>query len=316
MKRALSFFQSTIKKNRMSHLYLIEGPKGAGKLTLSFLVSVELLKRKGEDEQRLLNQVRNLHHPNVVLIKPDGQSIKKEQILVLQTEFSKTSLVEGARVYIIDEIEKMTPAAANSLLKFLEEPEGKRTYGFLLTENIDAVLDTIKSRCQLIHLIGIDKKEIRQSLLTKGVSPLLSEVLPEITNNTDEALELVDYSCVVEIANFIKKISIDWLNPEVIMRLDYASAMPQTLSNRDWYRTFNNILLLFFADIIRYKVHREIIFESLRPEIQAINAKLTLKELELITTQIETHISRIGAAIDIGLYYQKLLQDLDKGRKL
>lgn len=46
MKRALSFFNSTIKKNRMSHLYLIEGPKGAGKLTLSFLVSAELLKRK------------------------------------------------------------------------------------------------------------------------------------------------------------------------------------------------------------------------------------------------------------------------------
>ena len=53
MKKALSFFTSTINKKRMSHLYLIEGPKGAGKLSLSFLVSVELLKRKGEDEEQI-----------------------------------------------------------------------------------------------------------------------------------------------------------------------------------------------------------------------------------------------------------------------
>ena len=58
MKRALSFFNSTIKKNRMAHLYLLEGPKGSGKLTLSFLVSAELLKRKGEDQERLLAQIK------------------------------------------------------------------------------------------------------------------------------------------------------------------------------------------------------------------------------------------------------------------
>ena len=61
----------------MAHLYLIDGPKGAGKLTLSYLVSAELLKRKGEDEQRLLNQIKNQIHPNVIVISPDGNVIKR-----------------------------------------------------------------------------------------------------------------------------------------------------------------------------------------------------------------------------------------------
>lgn len=316
MKKALSFFNSTIKKNRMSHLYLIEGPKGAGKLLLSFLVSVELLKRKGEDEQRLLEQIKKLNHSNVILINPEGNSIKKEQILTLQNEFAKTSLVDGARVYIINEIEKITQAAANSLLKFLEEPEGKTTYGFLLTENISSVLQTIQSRSQIIHLIGIDKLEIKEELISKGVKPLIAEILPEITNNTAEAISLVDYVPVIEITEFLEKLSDDWLNKEIIYSIDYSKLLNETRSDNQWYKSFANILLLFFTDIIRYKVHRTITFESLRSEIQKISAKFSLNDLEIITSILEDHINKLRVPVNLNLYYQKLLQDLDKERAI
>lgn len=316
MKKALSFFNSTIKKNRMSHLYLIEGPKGAGKLSLSFLVSVELLKRKGEDEQRLLEQIKKLNHSNVILINPEGNSIKKEQILTLQNEFAKTSLVDGARVYIINEIEKITQAAANSLLKFLEEPEGKTTYGFLLTENISSVLQTIQSRSQIIHLIGIDKLEIKEELISKGVKPLIAEILPEITNNTAEAISLVDYVPVIEITEFLEKLSDDWLNKEIIYSIDYSKLLNETRSDNQWYKSFANILLLFFTDIIRYKVHRTITFESLRSEIQKISAKFSLNDLEIITSILEDHINKLRVPVNLNLYYQKLLQDLDKERAI
>ena len=316
MKRALSFFNSTIKKNRMSHLYLIEGPKGAGKLTLSFLVSAELLKRKGEDEARLLNQIKKLNHPNVILIQPDGNSIKKEQILTLQSEFSKTSLYSGARIYIIEDIEKITQAGANSLLKFLEEPEGKTTYGFLLTENLSQVIDTIQSRSQIIHLVGIHKIEIKQALIAKDVNPLISEILPEITNNIEDAVSLVNHPSVLEIAEFIKKLSTDWLNKEIIFQLDYIDFISETKADLDWNKSYLNLVLLFFTDLIRYKVHRTITFESLRSDIQKISAKLSLNELEVITSKIREHINRLRVPININTYYQKLLLDLDRERKL
>lgn len=314
MKKALSFFTSTINKKRMSHLYLIEGPKGAGKLSLSFLVSVELLKRKGEDEERLFEQVKNLKHPNVILIQPDGASIKKEQILLLQSEFSKTSLVEGARIYIIKDIEKISSAAANSLLKFMEEPEGKKTYGFLLTENVSAVLQTIISRSQTIHLSGIDKKEIKTNLINKGVAALTAEILPEFTNNTEEAFKLIDHPVILDIADFLKSIAKDWQNSSVIMALDYTKKLESVRADREAYRLFSNILLLFFTDVIRYKVHRSLTFESLRTDIQAISARHTMIELETITTKLEKNINRQKTYINLELYYQNLLQDLDGER--
>lgn len=315
MKKALSFFTSTIKKNRMSHLYLIEGPKGAGKLTLSFLVSVELLKRKGEDEKRLLEQVRKLNHSNLILINPKGNSIKKEQILTLQNEFSKTSLVGGARIYIINEIEKITTPAANSLLKFLEEPEGKKTYGFLLTDNLSAVLQTIKSRSQIIHLVGIDKKEIKKDLIDNGIEPLLAEILPEITNNTEEALTLVEHPAVLEMKDFIESMSRDWLNQEVIFSIDYAKKINDARADYDWYRAFSNLVLVYITDVVRYKVHRALTFESQRAEIQKISAKYSLTNLETISSKLEENINRQRVSLNLGLYYQKLLQDLDKERR-
>lgn len=62
--------------------------------------------------------------PDVVEVAPDGASIKVDQIRFLKAEFSKSG-VEGTRkIFIISDAEKMTASAANSLLKFLEEPSG------------------------------------------------------------------------------------------------------------------------------------------------------------------------------------------------
>ncbi|MGI6781746.1 MAG: hypothetical protein ACOX56_02845 [Acholeplasmataceae bacterium] len=316
MKWALSFFNSTIKKKRMSHLYLLEGPKGAGKLNLSFLVSTELLKRKGEDQERLFNQIKKLNHPNVILVQPEGNSIKKEQILNLQNEFSKTSLYAGARVYIIEDIEKITQAGANSLLKFLEEPEGKTTYGFLLTENLSQVLQTIQSRSQIIHLVGINKLEIKNELIQKGVNQLISEILPEITNSIEQAINLIEYPPVLEIAEFIEKLSNDWLNSDIIFGIDYSDLLQETKADTEWYKSFMNILLMFFTDLIRYKVNRTITFDSLRSEIRKISAKLSLDDLEKITSKIKENINRLRVPVNIHTYYHKLLLDLDKERNL
>jgi DNA polymerase-3 subunit delta' len=248
------------------------------------------------------------------LIQPDGNSIKKEQILNLQNEFSKTSLYAGARIYIIEDIEKITQAGANSLLKFLEEPEGKTTYGFLLTENLSQVLDTIQSRSQIIHLVGIHKQDIKQALVQKDASPLISEILPEITNSIEDAVGLINYQPVLEIEEFLKRLSQEWLNKDIYFQLDYVDLVNETKSSLDWYKSFLNLVLLFFTDLIRYKVHRTITFESLRSDIQKISVKLSLTDLEEITSKIKKHINRLRVPVNINMYYQMLLIELDKER--
>lgn len=154
----LNQFKKAIVKDRLSHLYLFTGPKGSGKKELAYEIANALLLKKPEGAQ----QLKESGHVNLMYIEPSGQNIKKEQIADLQSEFSKTSLTAGARVYIIDEVDKLSTAAANGLLKFLEEPLSKQTIGFLLSDNPEQVLPTIQSRSQIIFLKPRSEHELTE----------------------------------------------------------------------------------------------------------------------------------------------------------
>ena len=80
--------------------------------------------------------------------------IKKQQIVDLQQEFSRSAVEGKKRIYIIKDCEKMRPEAANSMLKFLEEPEDN-IVAILMTNNINNVLSTIISRCKVFKLSNV-----------------------------------------------------------------------------------------------------------------------------------------------------------------
>ena len=95
--------------------------------------------------------IDNNYYEDLKVIEPDGINIKKEQILSLQKELSLKSSNNTKRVYIIKEADKLNSSAANSLLKFIEEPVDD-IYGILITTNRKQILPTILSRCSLFSL--------------------------------------------------------------------------------------------------------------------------------------------------------------------
>ena len=90
-------------------------------------------------------------YPEIKIINPDGLWIKKEQLDEIQKEFSTKAVFGTKKIYIINEADKMNSSAANSILKFLEEPV-PNIIAILVTNNIYQLLDTIISRCQVISL--------------------------------------------------------------------------------------------------------------------------------------------------------------------
>ena len=92
-------------------------------------------------------RVASKNHPNVTMIEPDGQDIKKEQMSSLIMKMTRKGYEPGRKIYIISRADRMNVAAANTLLKFLEEPEGEVT-AILLTDSYQSILPTIQSRCQ------------------------------------------------------------------------------------------------------------------------------------------------------------------------
>lgn len=162
-----------IKNNKISHAYLFEN-KGNDKyieIILSFVKAILCPnnyfnnEKCGECLQCL--RIENGNYPEIKIIKPEGMWIKKEQLMDLQEAFNKTAIEGSKRIYIILECEKLNKQAANSILKFLEEPNDG-IIALLVTNNKDLVLDTIKSRCQDI-LILADNEVNFDSLIINDV---------------------------------------------------------------------------------------------------------------------------------------------------
>lgn len=184
----------SIKHERLAHAYLFEGESGCGKHELSIWLAKRLLCTNLQDDEPC-NQCNNClridqnEHPDVLMIKPDGQMIKVEQIRNLQAEFSKSGFESNQKIFIISQADKMNPSAANSLLKFLEEPIGN-FLAILETDAIGKMLPTIQSRCQIIHFLPLSKEKLQEKLQNEGISKETSALLTSLTNSYDKAVEI------------------------------------------------------------------------------------------------------------------------------
>ncbi|MDE5630955.1 MAG: hypothetical protein K2I70_05075 [Bacilli bacterium] len=98
----------------------------------------------------ICNTIDKNTNPDVISIFPDGKEIKKDQVLEVIRKFSMKPSINKYSSYVIVNADKMNDATANKMLKFLEEPEG-RIVGFYITDKIQAILPTIKSRCEVFN---------------------------------------------------------------------------------------------------------------------------------------------------------------------
>lgn len=120
--------QRSFEHGRIAHAYLFEGEKGTGKHEVGIWLAQHLFCTQMKDNLPCgkcnnCQRIEKKEHPDVLVIEPEGQTIKVDQIRRLQTEFSRSGY-ESRKKFLIKEAEKMNSSAANSLLKFLEEPPG------------------------------------------------------------------------------------------------------------------------------------------------------------------------------------------------
>ena len=101
----------------------------------------------------------------VIIKKSDKKNILKEDITGIKNLFQNTSYFNKKRVYLIEEAHKLTSVTANMILKFLEEPlEG--VVALFITDNLDCVINTVKSRCQIINAFydTIEEKDLDENV--------------------------------------------------------------------------------------------------------------------------------------------------------
>ena len=188
--------QTIFDKNRTGHAYIFDGDKGTGKQEVAkFFVKLLLCENPSKNVPcetcRNCKRVESGNHPNIKEILPDGQFIKIDQVRDLISAMTKTSIEEGRKIYILHHSDRLNNSAANTLLKFLEEPDGEVT-AILLTEQFQSILPTIRSRCQHIKFSNIPRAILLQQLQQQGVSLSMASTVSMVTNSLETAIQLAN----------------------------------------------------------------------------------------------------------------------------
>lgn len=199
---AIKILENIIKNKNYSHAYLFETNGNTDTLDIakSFAKSI-FCESSGCDEQSICSKIDNDNFLDLKIINSDGLIIKKQQMDDLQKEFSTKPIEADKKIYIINGADKLNTSAANSILKFLEEPAAD-IIAILIADNKYNLLPTIVSRCQLISFNINDINNIEVDKYTLLANVFFSNVEDKnnfLGNNlklkiVDAALEFAKYA--------------------------------------------------------------------------------------------------------------------------
>lgn len=203
----------------------------------------------------ICNLINQLYLPSLVIITPDGKTIKKEQILDLKKQFSTKPIYTKENIYIIKNAECLNASSANTMLKFLEEPE-EDIIGFFLTNNVNNVINTIKSRCEIINMF------YSEAALT--INTLDNE------NNYKYFDVAKEYLRQIEVE---KKDGIMYNNSDLL----------NIFSEREDIKIVFQILVLIFEELLKYKYNLDNQFAILNLDFLVnLDEKVILKKINLL----------------------------------
>jgi DNA polymerase-3 subunit delta' len=173
-ERAVRVLQRGITTGRTSHAYLFAGPEGVGKRTAALALAQALNCQQGDavdDGCGLCQSCRKIAkglHPDVQVVEPDGATLKIDQIRALEADAALRPYEGKRKIFILQDADKITEQAANSLLKTLEEPPGW-TVLILLATTPSSLPLTIVSRCQTVLFSAIPPDALQACLVARGM---------------------------------------------------------------------------------------------------------------------------------------------------
>ena len=266
---------NSIKNNKITHAYLIETndyPE-SDKLILEFIKELFKMYMDQEEFSKIDNLIDNNVFSDFLVIEPDGSWIKKDQILEVKEKFSTTSVENRPRVYLIKEADKLNKYAANSLLKFLEEPDGN-IIAILVSSNRYRVLETLRSRCQLYTLV-----------------------------NTNRKIEIENIDLVTDVIETLEK-----KNNEAIAYLPIV--LDNDLRNREfWIELFNNMVDIYENSIRKYE---KLNYKDYGQVLDLIISNNTLQDIINKISILFTTINNLEYNLNINMMLDKFIIDFTR----
>lgn len=312
--------QSLYSRERIVHAYLFEGDKGTGKSQVTqFFIQLLLCEQVVNNEPcgqcRQCRLVHSGNHTNIHHIYPDGATIKIEQVRNLMKEMKMVGIEEGHKFYIIHHADKMNVAAANMLLKFLEEPVGKVT-AILLTEQYQAILPTILSRCQHFKFSAIPREVIIEQLIAQEITKSMASTVSLLTNDLHEAIRLsTDEQFVQMRKTVLHLISTIQQNVQEALLYIQEAWIPVYKEREDFERALD-LLLFAYRDIVALKadiVGTAVAFPDKQQEFENIALNSTYERLSKQMQAILKARDQLHRNMNRSLLMEQLMLNLQEG---
>jgi len=187
--KAKKLLRRAVQGSRLGHAYLFRGPAGVGKKTLARAFGNYLNCQNPTADQdacglcRSCRKLKSGNHPDLLLVEPEGASIKIKQIRELKHALSFPPFEAAYRIIMIADVHTMRREAANSLLKIIEEPPPGNQL-ILTGDEAGEILPTIISRCQIIPFTGLDREVVAERLGSSGIDRDAAAALAAITDGS------------------------------------------------------------------------------------------------------------------------------------
>nr|UWI50053.1 DNA polymerase III subunit delta' [Clostridioides difficile] len=289
---AKKYLINSINKNKLNNAYMFEGIDGIGK------------KKFADELSKLLLDYVNLENsPDYVLINPDGNSIKIAQIRNLQSDIVVRPH-KDYKIYIINNAEKMTVEAQNALLKTLEEPPSYAII-ILVTNNKESLLETIKSRCDIIKFSPIPIADLKTYLINKGIEEERAQILATFSRGSIEnALDLSQSAEFSVMRDDIQQYIQIMLDKNIVEILNIPNNMEKY---RNQIISLLDIMINYFRDIILLKesVNKDMLINIDKLVfIQNMSGKISYSQLSKIIDIIEGTKTKIKSNCNFNISIQ------------
>ncbi len=319
-------FCKSMTTGRLAHAYLFYGPDGGGKEAIALEIAKALNcqneKTRPCNECPSCTKISQLKHPDIKFIIPEAKSWKSqdiqkkyqlkaenpysrieytgttsisiEKIRDLKNEAKYTPYEGQKKVFILTEAEKITREGANSFLKLLEEPP-ENLIIILINSSLSTILDTIKSRCQIVYFPTLSFEE---ALLVvnkyRDISDDERKLVRISQSNLKNIFEILDQEIDDK-----RRIVYDFLKASAsgsaIKILEVVDLIAQR-RDKNFLLDILNLLILWFKDtihIISVDDRAEIINVDFEEEIKRFAKNYTNSDFELIVTEIENAVSNV-----------------------
>ncbi|AGB40082.1 DNA polymerase III, delta' subunit [Halobacteroides halobius DSM 5150] len=317
---AVSILKNSLQQGRLSHAYLFTGVEGVGKDTTAFEFA-KAINCKGQandacDSCISCRKAASGNHPDIKVLKPDGSSIKIDQMRSFQQEILYKPYESEKKVYIIHQTEKMTPEAANSLLKTLEEPP-EHGIIILLTNNINQLLPTVISRCQLVRFNRVSNHLIKKRLSENyKLSEQEEELITSLaTGKIKEAIALVEEKEKLKKREDIIKLILSFKDLDCLQVFRIVEKLTEY---KDQIDQILHMVLVWYRDLLLLKLKKEeqVINIDYMEELKEEVAITSVEQAEKIIQLVEETKNKIRTVnVNLQLTLEVMLLKLNRLRR-